>query len=52
MGDENLSLVFMITRRMALASQFEQMIQQSVVSNYTALARLGRVTRSELRAPP
>ena len=37
-----------ITRLMALAVKFEQMIQQAVVSDYAALAQLGRVSRSRV----
>jgi hypothetical protein len=37
-----------IARLMALALKFEQMIQQAVVSDYTVLARLGRVSRSRV----
>jgi len=33
---------------MALALKFEQMIQQAVVSDYTILAQLGRVSRSRV----
>jgi DNA invertase Pin-like site-specific DNA recombinase len=37
-----------ITRLMALAVKFEQMIRQAVVSDYAALAQLGRVARSRV----
>lgn len=37
-----------ITRLLALALKFEQMIQQAVVSDYTVLAQLGRVSRSRV----
>jgi hypothetical protein len=37
-----------ITRLLALALKFEQMIQQAVVSDYTELATLGRVSRSRV----
>ena len=37
-----------ITRLMALALKFEQMIRQAVVSDYTELAALGRVSRSRV----
>jgi DNA invertase Pin-like site-specific DNA recombinase len=37
-----------IARMMALALKFEQMIQQAVVSDYTMLAQLGRVSRSRV----
>jgi hypothetical protein len=37
-----------ITRLMALAVKFEQMIRQAVVSDYRELAQLGRVSRSRV----
>jgi hypothetical protein len=37
-----------ITRLLALALKFEGLIHQGVVSNYTELARLGRVSRSRI----